>query len=485
MRLLLPCLLTLLLAPAGALAVPGDIDDDGIADALDNCVQTPNPDQRDENADGFGTACDPDLNDDGVTAASDFFAVLRPCLNLAVSSNPQCGIADFDGDGVVSAADFFGVFRPGLGSPPGPKCAACPIAPDLEVLPDVDLLAGSPLVIPLRGGDGLGQAVSYSATSSNPTVEALVPQGNRSLLIDVTGFGEINFHLFEHLTPRATDRIIELAESGFYDGVTFHRVAELADGTPFVIQGGDPLGTGAGGSTLGDFDDQFSEFLQHNTKGVLSMAKAGDDTNDSQFFITAIPTRGLDSNHSIFGTLVRGESVRAAIQATPVDLNDRPLTPVVMNEVSVFVDDQNGVLILKAPEGSSGQATITVTATDSDGVETMRSFVATIQADPTDTQPWLADIPVIETTPGTPTSFQLVAIDPDAGSPPRFLQAAPDNADLDYSVDLIGGLVDVTPTAALAPGDYQILIGTAALDQLPLTQFSAVDTQLVTIRILP
>jgi hypothetical protein len=151
----------------------------------------------------------------------------------------------------------------------------------------------------------------------------------------------------------------------------------------------------------------------------------------------------------------------------------------------VFVDDQNGVLILKAPEGATGQATITVTATDSDGVETMRSFVATIQADPTDTKPWLADIPVIETTAGTPTSFQLVPIDPDGGSPPRFLQAAPDNPDLDYSVDFTGGLVDVTPTSALAPGDYQILIGTAALDQLPLNQFSAVDTQLVTIRILP
>ncbi|MDJ0786218.1 MAG: peptidylprolyl isomerase [Myxococcota bacterium] len=479
MRTLLLLLLALGLA-TGADAVPGDVDDDGIADDLDNCVDVANPDQRDDDGDGYGTVCDADLNDDGIVGAGDFFAVLRPCLNLPVASNPECAIADFDGDGVVSPADFFSGFRPNLGLPPGPKCASCPIAPDLEILPDVDVLAGSPLVIPLRGGDALGQPVIYTATSDNLDVVPQIPVGNRSLLIDVAGFGEMNFHLFEDLVPRPTGRIIELAESGFYDGIIFHRVAALADGTPFVIQAGDPTGTGTGGSTLGNFDDQFSECLQHNAVGVLSMAKTpNDDTNDSQFFVTAQDFRSLDSQHSVFGTLVRGESVRAAIQAVPVDAASKPLTDVVMQQVTVFVDDQNGVLILKAPEGASGSATITVTATDSDGVETQRSFTATIQPDPVDTPPWLADIPVIETPSGTPTDFQLEAIDPDGGALPLFRQAAP-GPNLDYSVDSSSGLVTVTPSPSLPPGDYTILVGVS-----PTGNLGSVDTQVVTIRILP
>jgi cyclophilin family peptidyl-prolyl cis-trans isomerase len=80
-----------------------------------------------------------------------------------------------------------------------------------------------------------------------------------------------------------------------------------------VIQGGDPTGTGSGGSPLGDFDDQFHVDLQHNRTGILSMAKSFDDTNDSQFFITEGAQRHLDFNHSIFGILVEGESVRQSI----------------------------------------------------------------------------------------------------------------------------------------------------------------------------
>src|SRR5690606_19222892 len=96
-------------------------------------------------------------------------------------------------------------------------------------------------------------------------------------------------------------------------GLKFHRVLNN-----FVIQGGDPLGNGTGGSTLGDFDDQFHLDLQHNRTGVLSYAKSADDTNDSQFFITEGPQRFLDFNHSVFGQLVEGETVRQGISNTAV-----------------------------------------------------------------------------------------------------------------------------------------------------------------------
>ncbi len=97
------------------------------------------------------------------------------------------------------------------------------------------------------------------------------------------------FELFDQEASRVTNRIKSLVESGFYNKTTsgqiiFHRVIDN-----FVIQAGDPTGTGSGGSSLADFDDQFDVDLQHNRTGVLSYAKSSDDTNDSQFFITEGP----------------------------------------------------------------------------------------------------------------------------------------------------------------------------------------------------
>ncbi|MBN1909750.1 MAG: peptidylprolyl isomerase, partial [Pirellulales bacterium] len=94
----------------------------------------------------------------------------------------------------------------------------------------------------------------------------MVPQGNRSMRISVDGFGDMIFELFEQRVPETTARIIELANSGFYDDLTFHRIIES-----FMIQGGDPLGTGSGGSGV-DFDDEFHPELRHSGAGVLSMA---------------------------------------------------------------------------------------------------------------------------------------------------------------------------------------------------------------------
>ncbi len=238
--------------------------------------------------------------------------------------------------------------------------------PFISPIDNKTLLSGSPLNIPIDGYDPNGGPLTYTITSSNPTlVSAIKPQNNRSMRIVVESYGEMVFQLFEDLAPRPAGRVIELAQDGFYDGLTFHRIVNS-----FMIQGGDPNGNGTGGSDLPDFDDQFNVDLQHNGTGLLSFAKSADDTNNSQFFITEGSARHLDFNHSIFGQLIEGEKIRdnisnaevvAQASGNPPEVS-KPKTPIVMDTVEIFSDTENSLVRLKAPAGTAGTATITVTA---------------------------------------------------------------------------------------------------------------------------
>ena len=123
-----------------------------------------------------------------------------------------------------------------------------------------------------------------------------------------TNKGDIEIELYPEHAPKTVNNFVFLARDGFYDGVSFHRV--IAD---FMVQGGDPTGTGRGGPGYTFEDETQGSPLQHE-RGVLSMANAGPNTNGSQFFITHVPTPWLDGKHTIFGKVTSGMDVVDQIQ---------------------------------------------------------------------------------------------------------------------------------------------------------------------------
>lgn len=144
-----------------------------------------------------------------------------------------------------------------------------------------------------------------------------------------TNKGVFVAEMFEDKAPLTTKNFIELVEKGFYDGIIFHRVI---DG--FMIQGGDPTGTGMGGPGY-KIKDEFGEGLKHDDEGMLSMANAGPNTGGSQFFITLAPTPWLNGHHAIFGKVVEGMDVVRLIGVVPTDFRDRPREAVTMEKVEV------------------------------------------------------------------------------------------------------------------------------------------------------
>lgn len=164
-----------------------------------------------------------------------------------------------------------------------------------------------------------------------------------------TTHGAIDLRLLPDHAPRTVRNFVELAEGTrewidpttgertsrrLYDGTIFHRVIPN-----FMIQGGDPLGSGHGGPGY-RFGDEFHPELAFTRAYLLAMANAGPDTNGSQFFITVAPTEWLTGRHTIFGEVVRGQDVVDAISTTETDEQDRPRKDVVLESVSIRRDQE-------------------------------------------------------------------------------------------------------------------------------------------------
>ncbi|KAK5988763.1 Cyclophilin-60 [Cladobotryum mycophilum] len=191
-------------------------------------------------------------------------------------------------------------------------------------------------------------AASFTSTGLTPETS-----GERALLTDEefmlkpkrvktkgyarieTNLGDLTIELQTETAPRAVWNFIRLSQKGYYKGVAFHRNIPN-----FMIQGGDPTGTGKGGTSVWgkNFNDEFDGPLTHNARGILSMANKGKNTNSSQFFITYKPTPHLDRKHTIFGRVESGMDVLAKMENVPTDGSNRPLNKIVIKDIVVFVD---------------------------------------------------------------------------------------------------------------------------------------------------
>eukprot|EP00842_Homolaphlyctis_polyrhiza_P004324 jgi/Hompol1/4893/HPOL_001036-RA len=182
---------------------------------------------------------------------------------------------------------------------------------------------------------GISPVVKNEAAVWNDDEVAISHVKNQGAAVIQTNLGDIHLELFCTDTPRTCLNFVRLAKTGYYRGVLFHRLI-----AGFMVQGGDPTGTGRGGQSIWGvpFEDEFKPNLKHDVRGVLSMANRGKATNTSQFFITLGPCKHLDGKHSVFGKVVGAHEVLSAIEQVAVDTNSKPLREIKMLDVVITTD---------------------------------------------------------------------------------------------------------------------------------------------------
>jgi len=314
------------------------------------------------------------------------------------------------------------------------------VSPVFIDLPDeITILAGESFHLAINGYDADGDALTFSTSSSlasvltgNDSIRMRIVQRDSAGNI-INDFGYITIELFENDAPLTTSKIKEVVESHFYDGKLFHRIIDN-----FMIQGGSKSGTGTDGYfSLGqEFQDEFTDLLRHNSKGIVSMANSGKNTNNSQFFITDAATIWLDGpnsqgrGHSIFGFLTSGYDVLDAVSAVETDgrgspnayLSDdvtpnpnynpdyyRPIFDVIMENVEIIQDTQNGTLriITDTNMGNTTQY-ITVMVDDGNGGQTEKTIKVNVA--PAYNQLYLDDPEVAEVKAGESVIVDLPGV---------------------------------------------------------------------------
>lgn len=144
---------------------------------------------------------------------------------------------------------------------------------------------------------------------------------NPHIVVETTQ-GNFEVELYADVAPKASENFLKHVENKYYDGIIFHRIIK-----DFMIQGGDPTGTGRGGESIWktNFEDEFSDDVKFDKPGLLAMANRGPKTNGSQFFITTIKTPWLHKKHTIFGHVVSGYDVIKKLENVETDATDKPV----------------------------------------------------------------------------------------------------------------------------------------------------------------
>jgi cyclophilin family peptidyl-prolyl cis-trans isomerase len=306
---------------------------------------------------------------------------------------------------------------------------------------------GKTLLFPITANDPDGDPLTFTVTSSNPRIIARVKSGNPVLQMAVSHAagaeddpayeGVLEFMLFRDWLPQTTGYMAGLAQSGFFNDVIFHRLADLGGGegsAGYIFQGGDPIGSGGGGPgmtandplTAWKFQNEFHPGTIFTGRGQLAMANAGTntgyslgangtlivpdylDTNGSQFFITDGQPRHLDFKHNIFGQLVRGWELLPKLRATKTS-SSRPVAVLKITSASVVANERDAVLVLSAR--GIGTSEITVVATDPGGARATRRFIVEAVPDEANSNPFFRRMEPMTTAKDTPSVFALEAVD--------------------------------------------------------------------------
>jgi|GEM_PF-1006391 len=371
--------------------------------------------------------------------------------------------------------------RPRIESLEDRQLLAASIAP----VPDVSVPATLGYQVPLNGSASGSVSQNFTVTSSNPSIGAAVSSGKYLTLTvahqqanpdDVLiANSPITFQLFNDLTPLTAGTIESIAESGFYDGKTFHRVASgFPTSTDYIVQGGSATGTGAGasGQPGTPFVDEFVQQLAFTGKYQLAMANSGPDTNDTQFFITTGSPEFLNFKHTVFGEVVSGFQTVDKMTQVAKDASGTPTSPIQINSATVSDTNPNGVVYIDATGARPGDTSdITVTATDpTTNTTAVQTFKVTVGEPNQNSRAFIQQLPyptqVVTTTPGTPTQpavvysqnvavnqkniFRIPAVDPE-GDP------------LTYIVK--GGVTTNPSTGATTFSEVPAAQGTASVDQ--------------------
>lgn len=296
---------------------------------------------------------------------------------------------------------------------------------------------GKALIFPITASDPDGGPLKYTVTSDNPKITVSVRTALPKLKIhvdhaegaagDPAFSGDLEFALLRDLSPATVQNISGFAQGNYYNyngeaganfrNQIFHRIANLdpseqPEGS-FIIQGGDPKGTGGGGPGF-SFDNEFHPSAIFTGRGQLAMANSGFDaknkgSNGSQFFITLGQPRFLDFNHTIFGQLLRGWDLVETMADAPRSNTDKPLVDVKLTSATVELNLNDAVLLISATEPGTGK--IKVKVTDPNGDEATKEFTVTAYKDDRNSPPFLLPIPNQSVDSGKILGIPLRAVD--------------------------------------------------------------------------